>query len=325
MDARITKQRLGNMLSYDWLKIACTIAAVIAALVLFFTMVGLKPARAQKFYVHLYGALNFGGDYTDFTDELDDLLSYDVLDVRVENFGNDFMAGASYSARRSSGEGSVAFAADYTSEEGGITPFADLITMGMTHPGEAEESLNMFWCMDKYFAELDSYLARFFGEEWRTAPVYNADEAELCFRARNVEGPNNMNRFRSESQIAEGLKEERVRLETLRSDYLWLLDPAKGGLGTSKLPYAEYRSEVTLDDGSTQTNVYQAGVSLGGLTDIDRFISYSTADGGVGREKLNFLIYYNGKSDFDDGTNDGREDLKYEAVTLLKYIAEKYA
>ena len=29
MDARVTKQRLGNMLSYDWLKILCAIAAAV--------------------------------------------------------------------------------------------------------------------------------------------------------------------------------------------------------------------------------------------------------------------------------------------------------
>ncbi len=38
MDARITKQRLSNMLSYDWLKILAAIAAAALALALFYAV-----------------------------------------------------------------------------------------------------------------------------------------------------------------------------------------------------------------------------------------------------------------------------------------------
>lgn len=314
MDARVTKHRLGNMLSYDWLKILCTIAVVVVALVLFFMMVRPKPARAQKFYVHVYGGYTSGERYYSVQNELPNILSYDVLDTRLETFGNDWMSEASYTARRSSGEGSVAIVADYTASEGGTTPFVSLVQTGISGAGTEQESLNMFYEADKYFEDLDAYMVRFFGENWRTAPVLDESEVEICFRARNVDGPNNKNRFRSKKQIAAGIAEETERLETLRKNYVWLLD---FGLGTERLPYAEFTSEIKSGETVVATNVYKAGICIGGLARLDEFLYYKDAEGKPARQKFNFLIYNN-------GTKGGCEDLRFEAVTFLRYIVEQF-
>ena len=302
------------MLSYDWLKILCAIAAAVAGLVLFFTMVRVRPARAQNFIVHFYGDYDYGADITALPDVLDARLSYDVLTTRADRFGSGMMDGASYTARRSSGEGSVAIASDYAAE-GETSSLAQLITMSLgSTAGTENETLGMFYEADKFFAGLESYLVRFFGEDWKNGEL-DAAEAEKCFRARNVDGPNNRNRYRSDAQIAAGIEDEKARLTALRDDYLYLLGR---GLGTDDglLPFVTYTSTV---------REYRAGVSLGKLTRLSSLVCYEDGEKKASHEKMTFLIYNNGAGNYEDGTNDGRDDLKYEAVTFLKYLAEHYA
>ena len=57
MDAKITKERLGLLLSYDWIKIACICIAAVAAWLLLFTSTATRPphARAGVRAVHLSG------------------------------------------------------------------------------------------------------------------------------------------------------------------------------------------------------------------------------------------------------------------------------
>ncbi len=304
------------MLSYDWLKILCAIAAAIVGLVLFFTMVKVRPARAQKFIVHFYGEYGYGADMATLSDALDERLSYDVLTVRADSFGSGMMDGAAYSARRSSGEGSVVIVSDYAAE-GKVSSFANLVKMGIGRAaGSSDETLGMFYAADEYFEGLESYLARFFGENWREAPVLNESEVEACFRARNVDGPNNKNRYRTAKQIAAGIEDEKARLTALRSDYLYLLGR---GLGQDDglLPFVTYTSDV---------REYKAGVSLGKLTNLSDLVYYKDAEKKPMHDKMVFLIYNNGGEPYEEGkTNDGRGDLKYEAVTCLKYLAEHYA
>ncbi len=302
------------MLSYDWLKILCAIAAAVVGLILFFTMVQVSPARAQQFIVHFYGDYEYGEDVSGLPDVLEKRLSYDVLKTRADSFGSGTMDGASYTARRSSGEGSVVITSDYAAE-GETSSFAQLAAMATG--GEEErggEDFGMFYEADKFFAGLEEYLVRFFGENWREGTL-NAAEAEKCFRARNVDGPNNKNRYRSDAQIAAGIEDEKARLNALRSDYVYLLDR---GLGQEDglLPYVKYTSKL---------REYTAGVSLGKLNRLSSLVCYEDGEKKPSHEKIVFLIYNNGAASYDDGTNDGRDDLKYEAVTFLKYLVEQYA
>lgn len=302
------------MLSYDWLKILCAIAAAVVGLILFFTMVRVRPARAQQFIVHFYGDYEYGTDMATLPDVLDARLSYDVLTTRADRFGSGMMDGASYTARRSSGEGSVAIASDYAAE-GATSPFAQLVVTALgSTAGTEQETLGMFYAADEFFAGLESYLARFFGENWQNGEL-DAAEAEKCFRARNVDGPNNKNRYRSDEQIAEGIEDEKARLTALRDDYKYLLGR---GLGEEDglLPYVTYTSSV---------NEYKVGISLGKLTRLSSLVYYKEGEKSS-HEKMVFLIYNNGGEPYEEGkTNDGRYDLRYEAVTFLKYLAEHYA
>ena len=52
MDARITKQRLGNLLSYDWLKMLIAIVIAVFLIILLFTMTATRVTNAQTFAVY---------------------------------------------------------------------------------------------------------------------------------------------------------------------------------------------------------------------------------------------------------------------------------
>ena len=95
MDARITKQRLGNLLSYDWLKIIVSIAIAALALSLFFTMVRTTPTSAQSFEIYGYTDVYTGSKFGGVSEELEskNAFSYEILTVTSEYFRDD-----SYSA-----------------------------------------------------------------------------------------------------------------------------------------------------------------------------------------------------------------------------------
>lgn len=54
MDAKITRQRMGRMLSYDWLKIIGLVVAVIFGWMLIFTMTGTPVLPSQQFTIFSY-------------------------------------------------------------------------------------------------------------------------------------------------------------------------------------------------------------------------------------------------------------------------------
>ena len=324
MDARVNKQRLGNLLSYDWLKILVAIAAAVFALVMFFTMVRTKPTRAQKFIIHAYGGLNGGEDFVVLEDAVKKIVSYDTLKIKVESFSSDSNSSASYTARRSSGEGSVMFVANYSkpdkNENPTKTPLENIMHIGIQDEGVyGFEKLTMFHEADTFMADCEKYLIRFFGQEWRTSEIDRA-EAEACFRARNVTGPNNKHRYKTKAQIARGIEDEITRLETLREDYIYIMDE---GFGKGMLSYTNYVSDVSERDENGEItekheNVYCVGVSLAKLSTkiSESLLYYVDADGKKVANELNLLFYNNGPK---------LEDMKYEAITFLRYLMDKYS
>lgn len=54
MDAKITKQRLGLLLSYDWIKILGICAAAVLVWALLFTTMATRATNGQSFEMYLY-------------------------------------------------------------------------------------------------------------------------------------------------------------------------------------------------------------------------------------------------------------------------------
>ena len=89
MDAKITKERLGLLLSYDWIKIACICIAAVAAWLLLFTSTATRPTRGQAFELYTYpgASLQIAPDLAKWQSE--GALSFDVLEVTVNTLAED--------------------------------------------------------------------------------------------------------------------------------------------------------------------------------------------------------------------------------------------
>lgn len=295
MDARITKQRLGNLLSYDWLKILVSIAAAVVALVLFFTMVAARPTTGQTFTVYGYLDVTPGADCNALADRLEDenVFSYDILKKNLESFYKNEMAEAAFQARRASREGTVMFLSDYA-EEGGkgqLTAFAE---------GSLDENGNMlfFYDPEKFLSDAQNYLKRFFGEAWRTGEL-DVAAADAGFDARNGDD----RRFRSEEKKAAGRLEERARLELLRKD----CDAVLRAFDEGKLSFTYYTAE--------SGRRYCVAIDVSKLRSITKLYYYTDAEGKVSAEKLDLMIFDNG---------DDLGDLQYDTLSFLRFLVEKY-
>ncbi len=207
MDNKITKRRLSDFLSYEW--ILMIVIAVVAIIVweLIFTMTSVRLTTGQQFKYYYDQGVYSGTDaslYTLFPEY--DTFSYDVLEVNSESLTEDYNV----------------LSARYSIQEGDI-----ILTSGV-EPKEEDKDKNVrikalvdsykMYDYDKLLNDAESYLAGFLkdGLDAKTADVAdtaNIDSAkiETVFRERMRKD----NRFRSEEQKKEGIKQETERIERL--------------------------------------------------------------------------------------------------------------
>ena len=113
MDAKITKGRLGHLLSYDWLKMAGLCAIAVVLCLVLFTTIAARASAGQIFEIFTYA-----GVYTD-EEELGDLdklksrgaLSYEVLDMSSTLITAD-TGSLLFSVRFAAGEGDIVVTVD---------------------------------------------------------------------------------------------------------------------------------------------------------------------------------------------------------------------
>lgn len=307
MDARITKHRLGNLLSYDWIKIIATVAAAVFALVVLFTIVGTRPSRAQEYYVHFY-KLDQGTDNLRFSDDLGSIFSYEILDAGTESFTGNMQSRQAYTLRRSMNEGAALLTTSYSSSEDEKSPMEEICEDGLLNTGTSEESMGMFFDPVSYFEDVERYLVRFFGEDFETGEL-NDDEVRSFFLEKNAKDK----RFRTAAKKERGVELEKERLSGFREDYLFVRERLESGY----LTYVQYDSPTLIpEEGSEETHpfkTYNVGISLRRLNGLTRLCSYSAEEGTA---EIVLLLYNNGKvSDVN----------KYESVSLLRYLIEHYA
>ncbi len=302
MDARITKQRLSNMLSYDWLKILGVIAAAATFLSIFFVTIATRATEGQKFYVYAYNGLEAGADFHVFDETAlsKNVFSYEILEPGSELFSNDTKYGDSvFTARRYAGEGRVMFISDKREEKDGKenSPLIELVGGLLSDAGTENESSDLFLNAEEFLKDTRAYLVRFFGEDLEGEP----DEAETykAFIDRNKRD----NRFRSESKKQAGVVSEKKRLKKLRDDYL----KVEGAMGT-KLSYATCASEK---------KTYNVGFSMRELN-LTPFVYYTADENGERVKKSEDIVL----CIFNNGDREG--DLKYETVSFLSYLLETY-
>ena len=301
MDARITKQRLANMLSYDWLKIVGVIAAAAVFFAVFFTMIGTKATTGQQFYVYAYNSVQTGSDFLQLGDTLKsrDVFGYDILDTGSESFKTSKLYGDSvFLARRAAGEGRVMFVEDIRTEDEEGNVSSTLLSF-MDYAGTEQESFRFFLDPELFLNDCKAYLETFFGEDLNGE--LDGDKAREAFMARNGKDK----RFRTAAKKEAGVRDEIARLEKLKEDYL--LVSASVGEG-KPLSYITYESEI-----KTHTIAFSmASLNLTSLV-------YYTAETEEGEAQTNHDLAL---CVFDNGNREG--DLKYETVNFLAYLVRTY-
>lgn len=340
MDAKITKKRLGHMLSYDWIKIIAICAAVVFVWVMLFATLATRATMGQTFEIYVYTGITV---HTDRISNLNMLhsngaLSYDVLDY---NFTTLSEPNTQLSAYMPNNQGDVMFITDTvitettTDEETGteettITDYGDLHTFlnnylsYISWAGEVGE-VDIYGknvAAESYFGNCAAYLSEFYKDkdgdgtgdiDPASSPEQDTEKIESAFRSRIRKDK----RYKRESDIKEGLEREYDRIEKLRVAY----NNVEGYFADGTLGIRE--KELTLEtdsdeDGNNDTVKVQYAIDLSGIRNIEDFmINNKTEDeNGAGTGKDLCMLILNEKSQ--------EAALRYEAVTFLDYIVKTY-
>lgn len=307
MDARITKDRLSNLLSYDWLKILGAVLAAVLVLSVLFTSLATRPTAAQTYEVFGYTDLSYGSDYSGLGDELKSkkAFSYEILEVSVEAFGSNSYGSTLYAARRMAGQGDAMFISDYevygTNEETGeeeLTKASELKTYIESY---SESVLDT----QEFLSDAEKYLDGFFGGNWETGEL-DEEAVAQAFNARN----SNDKRFKTEESKRSGIEQEKARILKLRDDLKAVNDAlARGVISHTVIEGAG------ADESDKACAFRVGGAQMRGLTDL--FYYEIDKDGTTVRssETLSLVLFDNGKSD---------GDLVYDTLSFLHYLLDTY-
>lgn len=315
MDAKITKKRLGILLSYDWIKIIALCAAVVVVWSLIFTMTATRATIGQQFGVYGYPGVSIETDRLGNLDRLheDGALSYDVLDYSINTYGSRSDASTVLSAHIPAGSADIMFSnkIDTKDEEGNITQVNGYQTFLQTYRGHCAwlgsvgAQVGGYTYNSNYFTDCENYLKQFFGENFAGAEL-DKSAAESHFRSRMDRDK----RYKNEKQIQAGLEDEYERLNALRDAYVKVQDWLQDGT----LALASVEVEMQAEEGSeeTVTETWTYGFDLSNVPNITYAVRNSEREGSA--EGLCMSIINTGSS--------GEEDRRYEPFTFLAYIVE---
>ena len=339
MDAKITKKRLGLLLSYDWIKIVGICLAAVMLWILLFTMIATRASSGQTFEIYTYTGLNFYKDELGTLESLqkNNALSNDILDLSTYDLTDDTYKNTILQAHFSAGQGDVMFIADTQdskNEAGEITDYGDLreflsgyrldtLSLDPTGTDLVERDGDEEYVYENFFTLCQEYLEKFFfdesGEPDYENGVLDKQKAESNFRSRIEKDK----RYKRESQIVVGVEKEYARLENLREAYCnvkgWVLDES----GNSPLSVRTTLVPCDMDgDGKIDADERLEGCfafDLSNITNLTEILS--RPDGGDGSTNVSKDICMT----ILRGGSVQEPDMRYEAFTFLNYIVKEYA
>ena len=315
MDNKITKRRLSNMLSYDWIFILVVVVVACVAWSLIYTMACVRLSAGQTFNIQYYYTVSASksGELADDLEEKN-VFSYDVIggvgtEALDEKYGAQILQ-----ARASTHEGDVMVIDS--------KPVKDTVTVDGK---ETEVEVSNFMAfvdgypmydMEALLADAESYLARFYDGD-----TLIESEVEAHFNERMKKD----NRYRKEEARTEGVQQEIGRIARLKeeaADFRRLLENHEGLFVTyARNTYRYYLGEASRDD-IGQEKPY--GLNLGYLAQnrgdkesissmfwLSEDTSESPSAEHVVLTLYNYLEY--------------QPDLQFEAISFLNYIVRTYS
>lgn len=223
MDAKITKERISRMLSYDWLKIIGVCVAVIFFWTLVFTVSATRITTAQQFTVINYfgnAAMSSTEISKDFSNAFNNgLFSYEVLDItEVDVGGNADMGSTLMQTRVATEEGDVVFVPDLTDTG------SEYEINGEKYQDTYLQNLvrNYGWNLENldrnqtgsYFNRLEAFLNDYYGDYTDENATLNKEKVKEDFLARVAK--NKDKRFKTNEQKEQGILDEIARVEKYR-------------------------------------------------------------------------------------------------------------
>lgn len=331
MDAKITKTRVGHLLSYDWIKILAICAAVVVLWVILFTTIAPRATGGQKFEIYIYPRVALKQSVGDL-DSLHEknALSYDVLDL-TQNSLLDDSVNTVLSAHFGAGQGDVMFISDYeyedgTDENGDPVMTSDLkqfvsgyggncVWLGESeeYPLGASSNINA----QSYLGNCEKYLSKYYPDGLDGEMDKSAVEADFRVRAKGD------NRYKRNSQIEAGLLKEYGRIERLREAYNNVMGYLEDGTVSITSFEASVQSEKDengdgkVDENDVVTKTLKFSFDLSNVPGLEKMITTTRSETGEGtKESVNMVIL---------NTRLQEEALRYEQVTFLDYLVTESA
>lgn len=222
MDAKITKERLSRILSYDWLKIIGLSLVAIIVWTLILTTSATRITPAQQFTV-----INYFGNTstlhtslsTDFNKAFEDgTFSYEVIEItEVDVGGNTEMGATLMETRTTTEEGDVVFVPNITKAGSEYT------VNGETRTETYLQSLlrGYRWALanldrtaeDGYFKDLERFLNKYYIDGYQNETL-DEEKIKQDFLKRIKE--NKDKRFKKDAQIEKGIQDEIARVKKYR-------------------------------------------------------------------------------------------------------------
>ena len=341
MDAKITKKRLGEFFSYEWIKVLAIIAALIIGWSVIFSFTASRLTEDQLFTVINYMGTDVGKDFNNSPDLLlggKKALSYEVnevstLDITVD--GNS-MAASLLETRLATSEGDVLFAADtpYEGEGRPVVEQGEIVYDGEGKIVKEDSTYLYSFLVSRYhyltipvedvvypgvgkkegiITVVDDYLAQFFtknGDEYDETTL-NKAEAERQFRARVKKTGDK--RFRNEKLLKEGLEKEYGRLQQYCVAFETFKDYLKEGIIVSQetsLVFSDDDGKPFVVTGKFSLNLCPTA-EMSALKDC---VSYSK-EGETTAENVNLVFL---------DLEGSREEFVGEKLLYVNYLVERY-
>ena len=199
MDSKLTKKRLSDFFSYEWILTLIVAAVAIVAMELIYTVSAARLSTGQQFKFYLDEDLSSFESYSVYelldvkTGENGKTFSYDVLSVETENLTSSYNV---LSVRLSVQEGDAIFTSAAEKEDKSV---------------RAKTLIDEFsvYDLDGLYNSANEYLSQF-----KTAESFDEDAIRAYFDKR-MKGDN---RFRTETEKEEGRENEIARIKKLAKD-----------------------------------------------------------------------------------------------------------
>ena len=244
-------------------------------------------------------------------------LSYDVLEFTQGSFSDDSQTSQAMAAWFSAKQGDILWVSDVKPEpekEGEETfsrlqQFATSYYSILAPLGEDYVDDDGKIVKEDYLKTCEKYLAQFYTDGDFREGNLDAGAVENSFRTRMKKDK----RYKTEAQIAEGIKDETARIENLRDSYLNVQKALEVGVLSIKETkiWQDKNNDNNVDDDEWKT--VRCAFDLSNLTNITEYITNGDKD--KSNEGICLSVFDWAASQYD---------LQFEPITYLNFILTTY-